>query len=56
MDQQINIDPPAKTPKDARKATQEQRQLQEQLEHQDEDRDAPGSHQSRHVLADETKR
>lgn len=56
MDQQINVDPPAETPKDARKATEEQRQVQEQLEHQDEDSDAPRLHQSRHQLADETTR
>ena len=56
MDQQINLDPPAETPEDARKATEEQRQLQDELEHQDEDPDAPGLHQSRHTVADETKR
>ncbi len=42
MDPQINLDPPAAAPKDARKATEEQRQLQEKLEHQDDDPDAPG--------------
>ncbi len=55
MDQQINVDPQA-APKDARKATEEQRQLQEQLQHQHDDPDAPGLHQSRHQLADETGR
>jgi hypothetical protein len=55
VDQQVNIDPPA-APEDARKATQEQRELQEKLEHQDDERDAPGLHQSRHDVADETTR
>jgi hypothetical protein len=55
VDQQNNIDP-APTPEDARKATEEQRHLQEQLEHQDEDPDAPGLHQSRHDVADESTR
>ncbi|MEE6178293.1 hypothetical protein [Mycobacterium sp. 050134] len=55
MDQQNNIDP-APTPEDASKATEKQRQLQEQLEHQDGDPDGPGLHQSRHDLADESRR
>ncbi|MCV7103318.1 hypothetical protein [Mycobacterium palustre] len=55
MDQQVNIDPPA-APVDARKATEEQRVLQEELEHQDDERDAPGLHQSRHDVADESTR
>lgn len=55
VDQQNNIDP-APTPEDARKATEEQRQLQEQLEHQNEDLNAPGLHQSRHDVADESTR
>jgi hypothetical protein len=46
-------DPPA-TPKDATKATEEQRELQEELDHQDDDPDAPGRHQSRGQVADET--
>jgi hypothetical protein len=46
-------DPPA-TPKDATKATEEQRELQEELDHQDDDPDAPGRHQSREQVADET--
>ena len=46
-------DPPA-TPKDATKATEEQRELQEELDHQDDDPDAPGGHQSRKQVADET--
>jgi hypothetical protein len=55
VDQQVNIDPP-KAPEDARKATEEQRKLQEQLDHQDDDPDAPGLHQSRHDLPDESTR
>ncbi|MCV6972307.1 hypothetical protein [Mycobacterium bohemicum] len=55
MDQQNNLDP-APTPKDAREATEEQRRLQEQLEHRDGDPDAPGLHQSRHDVADESRR
>ena len=46
-------DPP-ETPKDARKATEEQRELQIELEHQDDDPDAPGGHQTRKQVADET--
>lgn len=57
MDQQINVDPPMEAPEDARKATEEQRQLQEKLEHQgDDDPDAPGLHQSRDDLPDESRR
>ena len=55
VDQQVNIDPPA-VPEDARKATEDQRKLQEQLEQQDEDPHAPGLHQSRHDLPDESTR
>ena len=55
MDQQTNFDPPP-APEDARKATEEQRELQEKLEHQNEDPDAPGLHQSRHDVADESTR
>ena len=46
-------DPPA-TPKDATKATEEQQALQQELDHQDDDPDAPGRHQSRKQVADET--
>ncbi len=55
MDQHNNLDP-APVPEDARKATEEQRELQEQLEHQHDDSDAPGLHQSRENLADESTR
>ena len=51
MEQQNN--PPA-TPKDATKATEEQRELQDELNHADDDPDAPGNHQDHHQIADET--
>jgi hypothetical protein len=43
-------------PKDARKATEQQRVEEAQLEHQDDDPDAPGVHQSRRDLPDESTR
>lgn len=46
-------DPP-QNPKDARKVTEEQRELQAELDHQDDDPDAPGGHQTRNQVADET--
>lgn len=46
-------DPPA-TPKDATKATDEQRELQDELDHQNDDPDVPGGHQTRRQVADET--
>jgi hypothetical protein len=55
VDHEIDTTPAAR-PKDARKATEEQRDLQEKLNHQDDDPDAPGLHQSRHDLPDETTR
>jgi hypothetical protein len=51
MDQ--SNDPP-ENPQDARKATEEQRELQDELEHQHDDPDAPGRHQTREQVADET--
>jgi hypothetical protein len=51
MEQQ-NI--PPSTPKNATKPTAEQRELQEQLDHRDNDPEAPGRHQDRHQIADET--
>ncbi|MBI3225033.1 MAG: hypothetical protein HYZ39_08245 [Mycolicibacterium cosmeticum] len=45
---------PPPTPRDATKATAEQRELQDQLDHQDEDPDAPARSQSRRQVADET--
>ncbi|MGY4648212.1 hypothetical protein [Mycobacterium sp. URHB0021] len=45
---------PPSTPKDATKATEEQQELQEKLDHQHEDPEAPGGHQRREQVADET--
>ena len=45
--------PPA-TPKDATKATEEQRELQDALDHENDDPNAPGGHQDHHQIADET--
>jgi hypothetical protein len=47
-------DEPPTTPEDATKVTAEQRAVQDQLNRRDEDPDAPGRHQSRHQIADET--
>ena len=55
MDQHNNVDP-APTPKDARKATEEQRRLQEELDRQGDDPNAPGLQQSWRKVADETRR
>jgi hypothetical protein len=46
-------DPPA-TPRDATRATDEQRDLQQQLDHRHDDPDAPGRQQDHHSVADET--
>jgi hypothetical protein len=46
-------DPPS-TPKDATKATEEQQELQATLDRQNDDPDAPGRHQNRDKVADET--
>lgn len=51
MEQRNN---PPENPEDARKVTEEQRELQDDLEHQDDDPDAPGGHQTRKQVADET--
>jgi hypothetical protein len=45
-----------KEPTDARQTTEEQRKTEELLEHQHDDPDAPGLHNSRHDVADETTR
>lgn len=45
---------PQQNPHDARQTTAEQRELQDELEHQDDDPDAPGGHQTRNQVADET--
>ena len=55
MDQQSD-NSSASVPKDARKATEDQRAEEEQLEHQDTDPDAPGAQQSADQLADESTR
>jgi hypothetical protein len=47
---------PDPEPKDARKATEEQREVQEELDHQGGDSDGPGQQQSRHNTAGETTR
>ena len=41
-------------PKDATKATDEQREMQDELDHRNDDPDAPAGHQDRHQIADET--
>jgi hypothetical protein len=46
----------APVPKDARKATEEQREKEEQLEHQDVDPNAPAAQQSHDEVADESTR
>jgi hypothetical protein len=44
---------PPPTPKDATKASDEQRELQEELDHQGEDPDGPALQQTREQVADE---
>ena len=48
------VNGPVPTPKDATKATEDQRRLQKTLDHQDDDPDAPGRHVSHEQVADET--
>ncbi|BBY90560.1 hypothetical protein MGALJ_02290 [Mycobacterium gallinarum] len=45
---------PSSTPKDATKATDDQREIQDKLDHQHDDPDAPGRHQTKDQVADET--
>ena len=45
---------PRSTPKDATKVTEEQQEEQAMLERQNDDPDAPGRHQNRDTVADET--
>jgi hypothetical protein len=45
---------PAAKPKDATKATEEQRDVQDKLDHRNDDPAAPGRHQDRTKVADET--
>ncbi len=54
MEQPHSNPPPV--PRDARKTTEEQREVEEKLEHPNDDPDAPGLHQSRHDVADESTR
>jgi hypothetical protein len=55
VNQQADANPDPE-PKDARKATEEQRELQDQLEHQDDGPDGPGSQQTGDQIADESPR
>jgi hypothetical protein len=48
------INDPAANPKDATKATDDQRDMQEKLDHRHDDPDAPGRHQTKDQIADET--
>ncbi|CAN5192023.1 hypothetical protein BH09ACT8_BH09ACT8_49310 [soil metagenome] len=50
--EQSNIPPAA--PEDATKATAEQRELKRELDHQNDDPGAPGGHETRRQIADET--
>jgi hypothetical protein len=45
---------PPPTPRDATEATAEQQELQRQLDDPQRDPQAPGGHQDRHQIADET--
>lgn len=45
---------PSPVPEDATEVTEEQARQQELQNHKDDDPDAPGRHQDRHQLADET--
>lgn len=47
-------DTPSATPEDATKATVEQREMQDHLDDPTPDPEAPGGHQDRHQIADET--
>jgi hypothetical protein len=46
-------DPQGK-PKDATEVTEEQQETQDQLDHQNDDPHAPGGHETRAQIADET--
>lgn len=45
---------PSPVPKDANEVTEEQTRQQELQNHKDDDPHAPGRHQDRHQIADET--
>jgi hypothetical protein len=47
-------DDPSATPKDATESTPEQREQQDELDHQNDDPSAPGRHETRRQIADET--
>jgi hypothetical protein len=49
-----NVNDPSLTPKDAGKATEEQREIQDELDHQNDDPDAPGGHETEDQIAGET--
>lgn len=51
MEQSTNFAPA--TPKDATRASDQQRELQEKLDHKDDDPDAPAGSQTRHQIPDE---
>ncbi|MDT5227508.1 MAG: hypothetical protein QOH94_1301 [Mycobacterium sp.] len=55
MNQQAGGNPDPE-PKDAREATEEQREVQDEIDHQGGDPDGPGQHQSRHNTAGESTR
>jgi hypothetical protein len=55
VNQHIDANPDPE-PKDARKATEDQKQLQDQLEHQEGDSDGPGMQQTGGDIADESTR
>jgi hypothetical protein len=48
------MDKHVSNPKDAREVTDDQRELQDELDHRNDDPVAPGGHQDRHQVADET--
>jgi hypothetical protein len=45
---------PAQKPKDASEVTEEQKEQQELFDHRNDDPEAPGRHESREQIADET--
>jgi hypothetical protein len=47
---------PDPEPKDARKATEDQREVQDEIDHQGADPNGPGQQQSRHNTAGESTR
>ena len=47
---------PPSTPTDANETTEEQRAMQDKLDHRNDDPDAPGGHQTREQIPDESGR